>query len=500
MSRILYYSACSIAVPHIGVIIDDILSAKERGDEIYWCYCRGAISSCFTNRDGYPNICHFCHSMYQRFVKKYGDKVNVIPINKEDFTPSNSKIPDWTLENVEQINSVVYRDVYIGTSILSFYYMVTRDLDMGNIQTFKSCVSPLISEICHFVDYVYDLIEEIKPDEIISFNGRLYENRMFYDIANALGIPYTALDVVGGHVEPYKKVRYKGGLPHSIGLNTAMIENLWKVSPLTDQEKTKIASSFFQRRRNGELVADVAVYTTAQRQGLLPENFDQSKRNIAIFNSSFDEKAALGGEWVQGKLFSNDYDAIEYMLQNTSQQIHYYLRIHPNLKGVSHRDHLELYNLSKYENITIIPPESEISTYSLMDACEKTVTFGSSTGVEATFWGKPSILLGRSLYENLDVCYKPIRKEELTSLIDNHLEPKNKTGALKIAYYLLDRDYRVEKTNIDIDVKYKKLRWHYRFASYLKIGGSQLLYQMAYIYYYIILTKFGKAKMRFPRS
>ena len=126
---------------------------------------------------------------------------------------------------------VIYRDVYIGTSILSFYYMVTRDLDVRNIQTFKSCVKPLISEICHFVDYAYDLIEEIRPDEIISFNGRLYENRLFYDIANALGISYTALDVVGGHVEPYKKVRYEGGLPHDIGLNTKLIENLWKTSP-----------------------------------------------------------------------------------------------------------------------------------------------------------------------------------------------------------------------------------------------------------------------------
>lgn len=498
MSRILYYSSCSIAVPHIGIIIDDILSAKKRGDEIYWCYCCGAISSCFMNRDGYPSICHFCHSIYQRFVKKYGDKVNVIPINKEEFAP-NSKIPDWPLENVAQINSVIYRDVYIGTSILSFYYMVTRDLDVKNIQTFKLCIKPLISEICHFVDYAYDLIEEIRPDEIISFNGRLYENRLFYDIANALGISYTALDVVGGHVEPYKKVRYEGGLPHDIGLNTKLIENLWKTSPLSDEKKTEIASSFYQRRRNGELVADVAVYTTAQRQGLLPENFDSNKRNVVIFNSSRDETAALGGEWVKGKLFSSDYDALEYMLQNTSRQIHYYLRIHPNLKGVGHHDHMMLYALSKYENLTIIPPESEVSTYSLMDACEKIITFGSTTGVEATFWGKPSILLGRSLYENLDTCYKPASKEELTSLIEKPLKPKSKTGAFKIAYFLLDREFRVDKTNIDIDVKYRKWRWHYRFASYLKIGGSQLLYQIAYTYHYIFLRKFEKGKMSFPK-
>lgn len=490
MSKKLFYSSCSFWAPHIGVTIDDVLQSKRENDEVYWAYCCGALSSCLMNLDSHKCICNFCHKMYRNHIRKYGKGIHLIPIDKVKF---DHKSHVWNLDSVQQIKSITYRDVYIGTSILSLYFSVTRDLDIKKLEEFQRFACPLINEICDFVDYTYDLINRIQPDEIISYNGRLYENRLFYDIANSLGIKYTALEIVGGGgVEPYKKVRFEGGLPHSVKLNTLKIETLWNNSPLSDEKKTEIASSFYTRRRGGERVADVAVYITAQKEGTLPPGFDSKQRNIAIFNSSQDEMAALGGEWETGFAFPGQYEAIEYMLQNTSD-IHYYLRIHPNLKGIDHQDHMKLYELSKYDNITIIPPESEISTYTLMEACEKVVTFGSTMGVEATFWGKPSILMGRSYYENLDACYNVFNREQLLPLLqDINLPPKSIIGALKYAYFELDREYSVDNNIIDIEVHHKKFRWKFRFASYLNICGSQYLYQLAYFYYCIFLPKFKK--------
>ncbi len=495
MSRKLYYSSCSIAVPHIGVIIDDILTSKKNGDEVLWCYCHCALSSCFMNLNGVPSICDFCHSMYKRYKTKYAKDIKMMGINREIFNHINHH---WQLDNVDQVKNLVYRDVYVGNSILSLYFSITRDLDVLRFEEFRTFALPLIDEICDYVDYVYELIDNLKPDEIIAYNGRLFENRLFYDISRKLRIDYTALEVIGGIVEPYKKVTFKGGLPHSIALNTQKIENLWTSSRLLDEQKCKMSSSFYFRRRGGELVADVAVYITSQKKDLLPSGFDKNKRNFAIFNSSQDEMAALGGEWEENKLFPTQYAAIEYMLQHADPLVHFYLRIHPNLRGVKHKEHLDLYKLEKYDNITIIPPESQVSTYALLDSCEKTMSFGSTMGVEAVFWGKPSILLGRSMYENLDVCYRPSNEEELLSLIERPLTPKDKLGALKYAYYLLDRQYQVDKTNINIDVKYKKCRWEFRFASYLKICGSQLIYQIVYLIYCIILPKYKKGDKHFP--
>ena len=495
MSKKLYYSACSLLSPHIGLIIDDVISSKKAHDVIYWCYCKNALSSCFGNLNGSPPICQFCHNMYRRYGAKYGENVHMIPIDKKNFVHS---IHYWSFDSVEEIRSIIYKHVYIGDSILSLYVTYTRDQDVKDIDSFRSFFKQIVDDICDFVDFSYELIAQIRPDEIISYNGRLFDNRLFYDVANAMGIQYTSLEVEFGNGYPLRKVHFSGGLPHSIKINTQKILDLWDYSPLTKERKIDIASSFFVRRRDGELIADVAIYTSLQESGKLPSKFDITKRNIAIFNSSPDEFFALGDEW-EKTLFPSQYEAIEYMLNHSSSVFHYYLRMHPNLKSVNNKACLDLYNLEKYDNLTIIPPDSNVSTYSLMEVCEKVITFGSTMGVEASFWGKPSILLGRSLYENLDACYRVSSKEEVISLIEGYLEPKSKIGAIKYAYYLLDREFKVDKTNIDIDIRGRYfLGREFRFTSYFKIWGSQILYQIAYFYYCILLPKFYKPSQIFP--
>ena len=497
MSKKLYYSTCAILTPNIGITIDDILSAKREQDEIYWCYCHKALSTCYGNLNGCPSVCDFCHSMYKRYAKKYGKGIHMIAIDRKDF---NHKTHSWQFDSVEQIKSIVYRDVYIGYGILSLYLSYTRDLDIANKDGFRYYFTPIVSEICDYIDYIYDLLNQIKPDEILSFNGRYFDNRLFYDIANALGIRYTALEVMFGNGErgkPLKKVRFVGGLPHSIKIVTQKINDLWKDSPLSDEKKTEIAASFYNKRRKGKYDLD-RVYISAQKQGILPEGFDSQKRNIAIFNSSEDEFAAVGGEWEKA-IFASQYEAIDFIIQHSSHDIHYYLRIHPHLKGVKYKAHMELYALSKYPNLTIIPPESEISTYDLMDACEKVITFGSTMGVESAYWGKPSVLLRRSMYENLDICYQALRKEDIMPLLEGKLEPKPQLGALKFAYYVLDREYGVEKSNIDIDIEEKSFLGRiFQFTPYFKIWDSQLFYQIAYFYYCVLLPKFQNGAIEFP--
>ena len=355
-----------------------------------------------------------------------------------------------------------------------------------------------MERLCDFVDYAYKLLEEIQPDQILIYNGRLFENRLFYDIAKAKDISFVSLEGMGGRVEPYKKIRFEGDLPLSIPLFGRMIENLWKESPLSDEEKERQASTYYEKRRHGILIGDTKVYTKEQQDGLLPEGFQTDKRNFAIFNSSQDEIEALGDDFMTGRIFDTQYEAIAFMLEHADADIHFYLRIHPNLKGVSHKDHMELYDLRKYANITVIPPESIVSSYALMDACEKVITFGSTTGVEASYWGKPSILVGRAYYEMTGACYHVRDKEELVRDLNDHLEPKDRLGAIKYGYFQVDRKYLVEESDIDIDVKYRHLRWDFFSTSYFKIMNSSTLFQIYYFFSCILGVKFSEKRMPFP--
>ena len=48
---------------------------------------------------------------------------------------------------------------------------------------------------------------------------------------------------------------------------------------------------------------------------------------------------------------------------------------------------------------------------------DKVISYNSLMGIEAVYWGKPSILLGRRPYENLEVVYKPKNHLSVMNLI-----------------------------------------------------------------------------------
>ena len=496
MSKRLYYSSCSLAAPHIGVVIDDILAGKEEGDEIYWAYCHDGLSSCFMNLDGYPCICLFCHKMYRQYQRVYGAGVHMLPIRKEDMKHRNMT---FDFQKADELEDFTYRDVKVGRSVLSLYYTTTRDLDMNRYDEFHTYALPPVSELRDLVDKAYEIIDQVKPDVIIIHNGRLYENRLFFDIAKALDIKFKAVETVGGHGEPYAKMSYPDALPHNIEKWNQLAITTWEKSEEPEEEKIKTGSSFFERRRNGELVVDVKAYVTEQKKGLLPEGFDPSKRNIGIFTSSQDELVALGDDWSVDQVFASQCEAVGYILSHTQSDIHYYIRIHPNLKGINHRDHLDLYEYDKLPNATVIPPESKVSSYDLMEACEKVISFGSSTGLEACYWGKPMILIGHCGYESCGAVYHIKKLEDVMPAIEGNLPAKPRMAAIKFAYFLLDRKYKVDQTHIDIDVQIKKhFKWDFTYASYFKLFGSTLIYQLSFFWHCIVLRHFTKPKLQFP--
>ena len=143
----------------------------------------------------------------------------------------------------------------------------------------------------------------------------------------------------------------------------------------------------------------------------------------------------------------NQIEAINKILTIMSPYKDYifYIRVHPNLKNIMYKYHTDIYLLeSKYKNVRVIPADSEISTYALLENCNKIITFGSTVGIEATYWGKPSILIGKSMYMNLDVTYNITDEKSLVNLLlEENLKAKPISNTLKYGYFIYGRRGRV---------------------------------------------------------
>ena len=228
---------------------------------------------------------------------------------------------------------------------------------------------------------------------------------------------------------------YPDTLPHDLTLFQERVREAWLNSD--DLElRDKTAHAFFEERKRGQ-TANWKSFTDKQVVGVLPRQWDNKKQNIGIFNSSEDELASIG-DFFADPVYPSQAIAVSRIAADTlaaGKPIHYYLRIHPNLAELENSSLANLLALDS-PNLTIIDADDSISTYCLLDACDRILTFGSTVGVEATYWGKPSILTGASFYDNLNVAYRAETHEEVMDLLlDDQLASKDRLGALKYGYY-----------------------------------------------------------------
>jgi hypothetical protein len=95
-------------------------------------------------------------------------------------------------------------------------------------------------------------------------------------------------------------------------------------------------------------------------------------------------------------------------------------------------------------NIIVIPPNSNVSTYSLFPKADLGLIFGTKTGVELTASGIPTIVAGEAWIKNKGLTLDPKSKLEYFELLSHFdagekFEAPNIDEALAYAYHYFFR-------------------------------------------------------------
>lgn len=426
----------------LTVMLDEIQIELNQGNRVILIGCERSINHCDYNITGSKYICIACNHCLKNAIKFL--KGNFEYHSLKSFLLRDAKYPytafDENVHNMSSFKSLKYKEFEIGYSVAATYISVTRNHNPYFSNDFKRFIVQLYCDSAYVYDAGEILFGKWRPDKVLIYNGRLHTSRPILSLANTHKIPIEIIEVIGGYGnKPFEKVKFVNSLPHNIKTNTSLINEAWE--NITEDEIAK-AKSFFENRRKGIEAGD-KVYVKDQSVGLLPPQIDTTKNNIAIYVSSDDEMAAIGKEWEWDYFGGGQLNAIKRILElfKGNNNYHFFLRVHPNLKEIKYKYHTCYYTLDeKHNNLTIIHAKSPISTYALLDACNKVITFGSTVGAEATYWGKPSILIGKSMYMYLNATYNPQTENELLELLkDKNLKPKPVLGALKYGYYLNGR-------------------------------------------------------------
>lgn len=424
----LFFSHQGLSPMHQAAEAELMHQATSAGETVYLLHCNAGLLTCSLNSTHNLIGCAICDARCGKTFHKLAiPKDQVFALDRKLFPDSfTGELP----VDLPSLMKYSYQGINIGRGVASSVISVLREYQLdihGKHQ--ELVVLHLRNAIGALVNYVR-VLDAVKPDRVVLFNGRHSETWPLISLCEARGIRYATHERGGSN---YLYQVFQNSLPHSIATRRGIMNELWDSTPRA--EALNAATKWYEAKRLGKHKDDKN-YLNKQAQGVMPDGYSPDKHNIVIFNSSEDEMQAIA-EW-KTDLFQQQNQAILQLLAELSDNddVHIYIRMHPNLIGVDNQQTRELF-LIRQQNVTVVRPEEKTDTYTLMENADVVLCFASSAGVEATFWHTPSVLYGRAFYEGDDAVYEPKSFEELIRLLTTRgLAPKSRQNVLKYGYFV----------------------------------------------------------------
>jgi hypothetical protein len=418
--------------PHFETDLEIIQRHLDQGDEVIFLGCNSEMMACEINYAHNFNACVKCIGRRNRGISLLSRRITVASFyNVSEADKRELCKLKLDFSSIEELRNYKIDNFDIGTAVLSSLISGGRDPIPG-LDPIDGLVKKLLISAFTVYRSLQNYLDRLKVDRVYIFNGRWALARAAVRACESKNVKFFTHER-GCDLQHYSL--YDNTLPHDLDYAEAEIRKHWELASV-NPERDKIAAQFYLEARDG-VIQSWYSYVKDQKENLLPLNWDRSKLNIAIFSSSEDEVAALDDTWIN-PLYGNQLEGLNRILQSLFgcvQNIHLHLRVHPGLKSVNN-DYMDSLLGLKSELLTVIPPDSPVSTYALLSHSDKVLTFGSTVGIEAVFWGKPSILAGQAVYRNLGGTYNPNTHEELIEFLKADLEPKGKEAALMYGYYM----------------------------------------------------------------
>lgn len=447
----------------------------EKGSRVFFLECDKTLGICQHNSKANCVLCSHCTHSMKSAIKTLGleNKIEFFwlkdIVNDSDWKESCEFIKDYN--SVQELKNLTYHGAQVGYGAFSSYVTFTRNVMPDITAEFKRYINYFIDREVVMYHSLERLHGKYHFDQIVFHNGRFAQFKPFLEFAklNSVSFVCTEQKMFGRHL---LKDYFENDIPHSLDYVSMNVLKNWEKGNPEDREM--IGRSFYEKRKKGIAAGD-KVFVKDQKVGEMPEKWDDTVENISIFNSSEDEFLAVNKDYDSYLMFPNQYVALTTIFEHykNDKTKHFYVRVHPNLKNVPYKSHMALYEL-KYDNVTVIPANSTISSYTLLDNSDKIIIFDSTMGVEAAYWGKPVIALTKYFYWKLGMLYNPNTPDEIWPLIDNKslkAREEDRENLVKYGYWLLQPNY----PEVTIPYRYVDFsfgRRHFVDYTFMKFMGS----------------------------
>jgi hypothetical protein len=415
-----------------------------RGHNVKMVICGGIFKTCvghFTvkkpqNNWSCKNCVDFSKKFYETTQVPYAEYTEYI--DEKEINDIREKVYNMSIQECEKHS---FKGINVG-----FHAKISADrYFVGTLPDKKTYEHMLREELINSIITTFvaeSILKKEKPDILVTSHGCYSHWGSFSDY----------------FLNHNKKVRvwftgYRGDTlifdQHKLTEYFKKYYNDLRTKKPLDKKEEQFLNDFFKRRAKGE-EGDTVYYEFSNKEKNLREMFeiDKYEKNYFIFpNVPWDRSIALVGQKVA---FDDIYKWVSFTIdffkkQKTRQLI---IKIHPaEIRTDRSEKTLQDYIYEKYgklpENIKIIPPDTDISAYSLFPLIDVGLVFNGTVGLEMALNNIPVIVTGQVHYSRKGFTYDAKNEDEYLENLSKDLSPvlKQQEIAKIYAYFFFIKSF-----------------------------------------------------------
>jgi hypothetical protein len=282
-------------------------------------------------------------------------------------------------------------------------------------------------------DQAVELITRRQISTVVVYNGRFTHDRAVAAAAESCGVRVLYYDTGGYETDFDLTIATTHDWAHLQMRMREMYEN-W------GDDRDEIGAKWFIDRQT-HADANNAIFVANQEVGHL-EGVPEADRLVVFFSSSGDEIAELELDWSE-YLNSQEEALARLALECRSLPgTKLVVRTHPHM-GLKPKDDLARWMaaVDAAGPDVHFDPFSKIDSYALMRAADVVFTYGSTSGVESGFIGRPVVVMGPSAYDTLGCALRITSSDEIKGAVENPPIP-NPTAAIPYGLMMQHRGFR----------------------------------------------------------